>query len=106
MTAPKYYNHADSSQPEIVKTLRDHRYEVDIQRKPVDLRVRHPSWPWPIWFEIECKTPTGKKQQPRKRKDMQEQDEYCARIGVPKVTTGEQALAAVRCFEVESGART
>ena len=97
----RHASKVDSSQAEIVQTLRENLYEVDIQGRPVDLRVRAGWWPWPIWFELECKTPHRKTKTMRKRIDQAEQADYCKRIGVPYVTTGEQALAEIKKFEMD-----
>lgn len=83
----------DKAQPIIVEALRKAGYRVELIRKPVDLVVRHPTWPANIWMMAEAKTPRSKKStQPRKRKDQEEQDQFCKDFAVPRWTTPEQAL--------------
>lgn len=86
---------SDLSQQSIVKELRKLGYFVEIIEEPVDLLVRHLSWPPNIWKVLECKTPT-KTGKLRPRKDQPEQDEFCMRHGVPKVLTLDDAIEALR----------
>jgi hypothetical protein len=83
----------DKAQPLIVEALRKAGYRVELIRKPVDLVVRHPTWPVNRWMMAEAKTPRSKKStQARKRNDQEEQDQFCNAFGVPRWTTPDQAL--------------
>lgn len=93
MSIRRWAARADKAQPAIVEALRAAGYRVELIRKPVDLAIRHPRWPANRWMLAEAKTPMSKKStQPRKRKDQEEQDQFCKDFAVPRWTTPEQAL--------------
>lgn len=83
----RYGNKRDESEPGIVAALEKAGCEVIRLHSPVDLLVRCRA----LWHLIECKTPGSN----RKRKDQREQQEFCARHGIPVVQDAEQALRAL-----------
>jgi hypothetical protein len=89
---PKYAARADSTQQPIIEALRKAGWEVYLIRKPVDLLCVQGS----VSRLIECKTASGKRNPTAKwRKDQEDQNEFCRRTNTPRVTTPEEALAAV-----------
>jgi hypothetical protein len=80
----------DQSQNAIVTALRACGWEVHFIGQPVDLlaikngQIRL----------LEAKTPTKTGRIP-KRRDQQEQNEFCERHGIPRVGTASQALEAL-----------
>lgn len=86
---PKYAAKADSTQQEIMQTLRKAGWEVYLIRKPVDLLCIKGSRK----ELLEAKTLTGKRNPTAKwRKDQAEQNEFCIRTNTPRVTSGLEAL--------------
>lgn len=93
----------DSSQQEIVDSLRKAGYRVEIIKWPVDLLVGKTRVYRDIthdevltdWKILELKTPTKTGKLP-KRKDQEKQDEFCKSTGTPRVTNLEQALEALK----------
>jgi hypothetical protein len=65
---------------------------VIIIGRPTDLLVRHPSWPHNIWRLLECKSPSGKAQTLKLRKDQEEQREFCETHRVPYAIGAVEAL--------------
>lgn len=93
---PKYAARADTTQQLIMEAIRAAGWEVYLIRKPVDLLCVK----GPISRLLECKTATGKRKPTAKwRKDQQEQNEFCQRTATPRVTTPEEALAALNKSE-------
>jgi hypothetical protein len=92
----RYARKVDSSQAEIVKALRSAGVHVDIIGRPVDLLTYYRG----RWLPIEIKPAAEagirvKTRTVRKRKDQEEQQEFCRTFGVPIVRTGYEALQAV-----------
>lgn len=83
----------DLSEPEIVKDLAKTGYRT-WDKLPDDRLVWHPKF-GRNWFRLlSIKTPDAKGKI-RKRADQAEQDQFCELTGTPRVTTTEQALAAL-----------
>jgi hypothetical protein len=86
----RYARKVDATQEAIVTALRACGWEVHCIGRPVDLlcikgeRIRL----------LEAKTPTKTGRIP-KRRDQQEQNEFCERHGIPRVGTPLQALEAL-----------
>ena len=103
MSLNRYAKRADSTQSTIVEGLRKCGYLVICVAKPVDLLVRHNSWPPNLWTLLECKTPnrTGKLYRPRK--DQAQQRVFCDVERIPYVTSVEEAIGylAVRGQKLE-----
>jgi hypothetical protein len=90
-----YTRHArrtDATQGTIVGELRARGYVVIIIGRPTDLLVRHPAWPHNIWRLLECKSPAGKAQRLKLRKDQDEQREFCETHRVPYAISAVEAL--------------
>lgn len=86
---------SDSTQAAIVRELSKLGYLVSVIREPVDLQIGRESW-GNRFVLLECKPLTGKrKPKARIRKDQPEQNEFCARYRVPRVTSWIEAHAAV-----------
>jgi hypothetical protein len=85
----------DTTAPAIVEELENRGYIVEKIGRPVDLLVRHPSWPLNTWRLLECKSPSGKAGTLKLRADQEEQQKFCAEHGVPYVMSGFEALAAL-----------
>lgn len=85
----------DSTQRDIVKGLRACGYEVHEIQEPVDLLVGCECW-GNVWMLLECKSLTGKRE-PKAivRKCQQEQNEFCRRFDIPRVTSFEEAHSAL-----------
>jgi hypothetical protein len=98
MSMPKYNRRPDTSQADIVKGLRAAGYGVEIQGKPVDLRIwHHGRWGLNRFVEIETKTLYGKRVpkiilDPRQKA----QADYCATHGVPYCATLDEAMSYLR----------
>ena len=86
---------ADLTIGAIVEELRNRGYIVVIIGRPVDLLIRHPSWPLNIWRLLEGKSPSGKAGTLKLRKDQEEQQKFCAEHGVPYAMSGFEALLAM-----------
>lgn len=87
----RYAMRTDAAQAAIVDGLRQCGVTVFIIGQPVDLLTYYRG----RWLPLEVKTAT-KTGRIRKRKDQPEQDATLAACGIPRVTTVEQALAALR----------
>lgn len=81
----------DASTQQIVDELRAIGYTVEYHGK-ADLLVTHVNWPPNVWRKLECKTPKGKAQTLKLRKDQEDQQKYCAEHGIPYVLNGLQAI--------------
>jgi hypothetical protein len=93
-----YLRHArrkDTTTDAIVVELRARGYVVQHIGRPVDLLITHPSWPINTWKLLECKTPSGKEQKLKLRKDQEEQQKFCAEHGVPYAISPLEALHAM-----------
>lgn len=82
----------DTTQDAIVEELTNRGFIVKRIGRPVDLLIRHPSWPHNIWRLLECKSPSGKQQKLKLRKDQEEQQRFCAEHGVPYAIGAVEAL--------------
>lgn len=87
-----YARRIDSTQPTIVGELRERGYVVVIIKRPTDLLIRHPSWPHNIWRLLECKSPSGKAQTLKLRKDQEAQRKFCEEHRVPYAISAVEAL--------------
>lgn len=86
---------ADNTQADIVAGLLHCGYRVDIIGQPVDILVGRESW-GNRWLLLEAKTPTGKRNpKARVRSDQPDQNDFCARYRVPRVTSWLEAQAAI-----------
>lgn len=85
----------DASKDTIVTELRTRGYEVHLIGRPVDCLVRHPSWPLNTWRLLELKTPSGREQKLKLRKDQEDQQKFCAEHGVPYAISPLEALHAM-----------
>ena len=97
----RYAARADNTQRDIVKGLRALGYIVEIQKKPVDLKVRHESWLSNVWVQAECKTPNLKGGRHRLRTDLpgqKEQFDYCKAHAVPYWLSLEEAIYYLRLY--------
>lgn len=92
MSIHRYAARVDKTQASIVEALRMCGFHVELIRKPVDLAVRHPSWPANRWMFAEAKTPKGKKQVVYERPDRKKQTEFCKEHSIPFWTSPDQAL--------------
>jgi hypothetical protein len=81
----------DNTQAEAVKGLRALGYVVVLLKLPVDVLVRHPSWPTNLWVLGEFKTPTATGRIP-KDKRRAEQLAFVNAHGVPYWTGLESAI--------------
>lgn len=97
MSLNRYARRVDTTHPQIVEDLRACGYLVEIIGKPVDIAVRHPTWPANTWAMMELKTP-NKKDGYTPRKNQQKQTEFCMAHGVPFVWETEAALSYLRAF--------
>lgn len=89
----------DSTQRDIAKGLRACGYEVHEIKEPVDLLVGREGW-GNVWMPLECKPLVGKRNpKARIRSDQPEQNDFCERFGIPRVTSFEQAHGAVLDWE-------
>lgn len=95
MSYTRYARRADTTQETIVGELRARGYIVVIIGRPTDLLIRHPSWPLNTWKLLECKSPSGKGQKLKLRKDQEEQQQFCALHGVPYAISAIEALHAM-----------
>lgn len=86
MRQPKYAKRIDSSQPEIVASLRNAGVDVFIIGQPVDLLTHYKG----RWLPLEAKAVGS-----RLRKDQAAQQAVMRSCGIPRVTTPEEALRAV-----------
>lgn len=86
---------ADSTQASIVRELGKLGYLVHVVAEPVDLLIGRESW-GNRWLLLEAKPLTGTRApKARIRADQPEQNEFCARYRVPRVTNWIEAHAAV-----------
>lgn len=92
MSYARYARKVDTTQETIVVELRARGYIVIIIGRPTDLLIRHHSWPNNIWRLLECKSPSGKAQQLRLRKDQEEQRKFCETHKVPYAISAVEAL--------------
>lgn len=92
MSYARHARRADSTQQTIVSELRARGYIVIIIGRPTDLLVRHPSWPHNIWRLLECKSPSGKQQKLKLRKDQEDQQKFCETHRVPYALGAIEAL--------------
>lgn len=83
---------SDTTAEPIVTELRTCGYIVIMIGRPTDLLVRHPTWPHNIWRLLECKSPSGKGQKLKLRKDQEEQREFCETHRVPYAISAVEAL--------------
>lgn len=83
---------SDTTSSAIVDELRTRGYIVVIIGRPTDLLVRHPTWPHNIWRLLECKSPSGKAQKLKLRKDQEEQRKFCEEHRVPYAIGAVEAL--------------
>jgi hypothetical protein len=88
MTLNRYACKTDSSQEEIVNTLRRHGVHVSIIKKPVDLLTK---WAG-LWLPLEVKPADWNGKWSKKQKD---QERYVRENNVAVVKTPEEALRAV-----------
>lgn len=88
----RYARKADATTQQIVDELRAVGYVVYHIGRPVDLSVRHPTWPLNIWMKLECKSRKKSNGDAALDKRQKEQKAFCAEHGVPYVTTGEEAI--------------
>jgi hypothetical protein len=86
---------ADTTIGAIVEELRNRGYIVVIIGRPVDLLIRHPSWPLNVWRLLEGKSPSGREQKLKLRKDQEDQQKFCAEHGVPYAISPLEALHAM-----------
>ena len=94
MSLNRYAAKVDKAQEEIVSGLRKCGYRCELIGKPVDLLVQV-SYHRNHWKLLELKTPQ-KNGKPRKRNDQKDQDKFCEETGTPRVTSLEEALAALK----------
>jgi hypothetical protein len=87
----RYARRADTTQPTIVDDLRSCGYTVIVIGKPVDVLVRHPTWPTNTWKLLELKT-KNRKDGYKPRADQLEQAKFCEAQGVPYIFDTEMAL--------------
>ncbi len=95
MSYNRYARRADATTATIVTELRNRGYVVTHIGRPVDLLITHPSWPHNTWKLLECKSPSGKEQKLKLRKDQQEQREFCEKNKVPYAISALEALHAM-----------
>jgi hypothetical protein len=86
---------SDNTQSQLVKDLRACGYFVRQIGKPVDLLVRHSSWPLNTWCLLEAKTP-NRKDGYAPRSDQVDQAQFCRDHGVPYIFDVEQALVYLK----------
>lgn len=77
----------------IVAELRQLGFVVCYDRAS-DLSLHHASWGVNFWRKIEVKPPL-KNGRPKVRKDQAEQQAFLAALGIPVVSSTEQALEAL-----------
>jgi hypothetical protein len=87
---PHYARKVDTTQQAIVTALRACGWEVHVIEEPVDLLCIKGGRK----ELLEVKTPTKSGRIP-KRRDQQEQNEFCERTNTPRVATPSQALEAL-----------
>lgn len=87
----------DAPTQTIVDELRTLGYVVCYERSS-DLSVRHPTWQANIWRKLEVKPPL-KSGKPKIRKDQAEQTQWLRSMGIPCVTSTEQALVYLRMVQ-------
>lgn len=92
MSYARYARRTDATQEIIVGELRTCGYIVIIIGRPTDLLIHHPNWPRNIWRLLECKSPSGKAQKLRLRKDQEEQRKFCEEHRVPYAISAGEAL--------------
>jgi hypothetical protein len=90
----RYAARKDKTQSQLMKDLRACGYFVRSIGEPVDLLVRHSSWPLNTWCLLEAKTP-GRK---FPRADQPDQAQFCRDHGVPYVFDVEQALVYLKAM--------
>jgi hypothetical protein len=87
-------NRRDENEPVIVDAIE--KAGIGVYKKmPCDLLCRVPTDPPGMLRAIEIKTPQGKSQKLRLRKDQKDQAEFCSQTGVPYVTTIAEAFKAL-----------
>lgn len=92
MSLNRYATNSDKTQGEIVKALRKAGWQVWVIKRPVDLLC----WRLGVGFRLlECKSPANKRGDPKIDKRQVEQNDFIELTGVPRVTSPEQALAAL-----------
>jgi len=90
----RYAAKRDQSEPAIVAALEKAGCKV-WRNLPVDLLVRVPRDPPGVARLIECKTPKGKDQSLKLRKDQEAQAEFIALTGTAYATNPTEALQAL-----------
>jgi hypothetical protein len=85
----------DAVTEDIVSGLRKIGYEVIPVGRPTDLLVRHTRWPLNVFKMLECKTRKLKNGQVVLDKRQKTQQEFCAKHGVPYVTSLFEARLAL-----------
>ncbi len=79
----------------IVDGLRERGYSVEYLGRPTDLVVGHTRWGRNIFKLLECKSRKLKNGQVVLDKRQKDQQEFCAKHGVPYVTDVFEALLAL-----------
>lgn len=105
---PRYAKRVDLTQRDMVDELRGFGYDVQIVGRPVDLKVRHPSWIQNVWIEAEAKTPNRVNGKFKARADQLAQIQYVQKYGVPywcNVTQALEYLNRMSMFLAASGKR-
>lgn len=92
MSYTRHARRVDTTQGTIVDELRARGYIVVIIGRPTDLLIRHPNWPPNIWRLLECKSPSGREQKLKLRKDQDEQRKFCETHRVPYAISAVEAL--------------
>ena len=95
MSFNRYARRPDKVTKAIVDGLRADGYEVEYIDKPVDLLVRHPSWPKNVFRGLECKSRKKKNGEVVLDKRQEEQRKFCETHGVPYVTDVFEARLAL-----------
>lgn len=91
----KQITRRDKSESGIVKALRAAGYDVFHDLK-TDLAVRKRYWEAGVFKLMEAKTPKNKRNEAHIDKRQKAQIAFLKQTGVPRVTTPEMALEAVR----------
>lgn len=97
MSYNRHARRVDDSAKIIIEAVRKAGYEVSIIGRPVDVAVRHPTWPANWWRFCELKTPRGVKNPKaafdKRRKD---QNDFVSAHHVPYFLEPEAALMWLR----------
>jgi hypothetical protein len=96
MSFNRYAKRPDSVTDSIVRDLRKAGFDVTFIGLPVDLLVRHGKWGANAFKLLEVKSERKKRSgEVKLDKRQQDQAEFCAKHGVPYVTSTFEALLAL-----------